>query len=48
MAVSIVMAAYNASRYITFTLESIINQPFKDWELVIVDDGSKDDTFGIA
>jgi len=48
MAVSIVMAAYNASRYITFTLESIINQSFKDWELVIVDDGSEDDTFGIA
>lgn len=40
MKVSIIMPYYNAAEYIYETVESIINQTFKDWELIIVDDCS--------
>jgi glycosyltransferase involved in cell wall biosynthesis len=46
--VSIVTPVYNASRYLTRTLESVLAQTFADWELVIVDDGSIDDSAEIA
>ena len=38
--VSIVMPYYNAADYIFETVESVINQTFKDWELIIIDDCS--------
>lgn len=38
------MAAYNAASYIKDSISSIINQTFKDFELIIIDDGSTDDT----
>ena len=40
MVVSIIMPYYNAGKYIKETVESIINQSYKDWELIIVDDCS--------
>lgn len=43
--VSIITAAYNAEKYITYAIESVLSQTFKDWEFFIVDDGSTDDTF---
>lgn len=46
--VSLVMPAYNAGKYIRETIESIIAQSYKDWELILVNDGSKDDTQSIA
>ncbi|MGN0189245.1 MAG: glycosyltransferase family 2 protein, partial [Candidatus Cryptobacteroides sp.] len=41
-AVSIIIPVYNAREYIVRCLESIINQTFKDWEAICVDDGSID------
>ena len=39
------MTAYNAEKYIEQAIESIINQTYKDWELILVDDASTDKTF---
>lgn len=42
--VSIVMAAKNYARFLPEAVESVFAQTFADWELVIIDDGSSDDT----
>ena len=47
MNVSIVMPAFNASQYIEDTIDSIVAQTHQNWELVIVDDASTDDTVKI-
>lgn len=41
------MPAYNAERYIEEAVCSIIEQTYTDWELIVVDDGSKDKTIEI-
>jgi glycosyltransferase involved in cell wall biosynthesis len=43
-AVSVVMAAKNYARFLPQAVDSVFAQTFADWELVIVDDGSTDDT----
>jgi len=45
--VSVVMAAYNAERFLRPAVESILNQTFRDFELLIIDDGSADGTAAI-
>ena len=45
--VSIIMPAYNVEEYISIAIESILAQTFKDWELVITDDCSTDNTVKI-
>ena len=40
--VSIVTPLHNAEKYISETIESVINQTTKDWELIVIDDGSAD------
>lgn len=46
--ISIVIAAYNAEKYLTQTLQSVLDQDFKDWECLVMDDGSADGTSDIA
>lgn len=46
--VSVVMPAYNAERYIESAIRSVMAQTFTDWELIVIDDGSKDATVDIA
>ena len=46
--VSIIMPVYNCERFLSESIESVISQSFKNWELLIVDDGSKDKSVSIA
>jgi glycosyltransferase involved in cell wall biosynthesis len=43
-AVSVVVATYNRAEFLPATIESILAQRFQNFELIIVDDGSKDET----
>ena len=46
--VSIIMPAYNASAFIREAVDSILAQTFGDFELIILNDGSTDDTQAIV
>ncbi len=44
---SIITASYNYENYISETIQSVLNQSCPDWELIIVDDGSMDNSLDI-
>ena len=46
--VSVVIPLYNAEKYIEETMQSILDQTYKNIEIVIVDDGSKDQSPSIV
>ena len=46
--ISVIIAVYNRERYIARAVESVVNQRYTDWELVVVDDGSTDRTVEIV
>jgi glycosyltransferase involved in cell wall biosynthesis len=45
--ISIIMPAFNAAKYIRETIDSILSQSIEDWELLVTDDGSTDQTVEI-
>jgi glycosyltransferase involved in cell wall biosynthesis len=46
--VSIVMPSFNSSRYIQESIQSVLNQTYTKWELIVVDGGSTDETISIV
>jgi glycosyltransferase involved in cell wall biosynthesis len=46
--ISIIVCTYNRAHYLNKGIESVLNQTFTNWELLIVDDGSCDNTFEIV
>lgn len=47
MKISVIMANYNYAQYIEEAIDSVISQSYQDWDLVIVDDGSSDNSVEI-
>ena len=45
--VSIITPSYNSARFISETIYSVVSQSFINWEMIIVDDSSKDNTVEI-
>ena len=46
--VSVLMTSYNREKFIASAIESVVASTYDNWELVIVDDGSSDNTLNIA
>jgi glycosyltransferase involved in cell wall biosynthesis len=44
----ILIPAFNVARFLSKTIQSVIDQTFQDWELLVLDDCSTDDTYTIA
>lgn len=42
--ISVVIPSYNHAHYLRRCIDSVIAQTYRDWELIIIDDGSKDDS----
>ena len=45
--VSVIIPVYNGEKFVGQAIESVLHQTYTDWELIIVDDGSEDNTKGI-
>ena len=48
MKFSVIIPLYNKAPYVVKAINSVLNQSFASYELVIMDDGSKDDSFDVA
>lgn len=47
MKLSIIIPAYNVENYIAKTIESLVNQTIKQFEVIVIDDGSNDNTYNV-
>src|ERR1700761_3498976 len=45
--VDVIIPGYNAAHFLPTAIDSVIAQSFEDWRIVLVDDGSKDDTAAV-
>lgn len=45
--ISVIVPAYNSEMFIGKCIDSVLEQTYSNWELIAVDDGSRDNTFGI-
>lgn len=46
--VSIIIPIYNAAKYLEETIKSVENQTYQDYEAILIDDGSNDNSLEIA
>lgn len=46
--ISVIMGIYNCAETLPDAIDSILNQTVSDWELILCDDGSADDTYAVA
>ena len=46
--VSVLLNCYNAEKFISKAIESVLNQSYNNWELIIWDDGSTDNTLEVV
>lgn len=46
--VSVILPVYNGERYLSFALQSVLEQDYRPFEVIVVDDGSVDDSANIA
>ncbi len=44
--ISVIIPIYNAEKYLEQCMDSILNQTYKNLEVILVDDGSKDNSYG--
>ena len=45
---SIIIPIYNSEKYLRQCLDSIVNQTYQNLEIILIDDGSKDDSYSIC
>lgn len=48
MKISVIVPVYNAANYIAMCIQSVQNQTFNSWELILIDDGSQDNSLEIC
>ena len=48
MKISVILPCYNAGAYLSACLDSLLAQSMRDFEVIFVDDGSRDDSLALA